>query len=70
MAGDINANQRRDFIGYGQQRPKVTWPNKAELAVFFVVNLEECADASFRKASRTTTSSASPHRPCRTGCAI
>src|SRR5229473_2439831 len=46
MASDVNANRRRDFIGYGRQRPKVTWPNKAELAVSFVVNLEEGAEAS------------------------
>src|SRR5260370_36962617 len=46
MAKDVNANRRRDFIGYGRQRPKVTWPNKAELAVSFVVNLEEGAEAS------------------------
>ena len=46
MANDVNANRRRDFIGYGRQRPKVTWPNKAELAVSFVVNLEEGAEAS------------------------
>src|SRR5260370_38570172 len=46
MAKDVNANRRRDFIGYGRQLPKVTWPNKAELAVSFVVNLEEGAEAS------------------------
>jgi len=70
MAGDVNANRRRDLTRNGPQCPKVTWPNKAKLAVSFVVNLEEGPDASFRKVSRTTTSSASSHRPCRTGSAI
>ena len=36
MASDINADRRRDFIGYGRQLPKVIWPNKAELAMNIV----------------------------------
>jgi len=31
----------RDMIGYGQHPPKVTWPNKAKLAIQFVINYEE-----------------------------
>lgn len=34
----------RDMIGYGQQSPKVTWPNKAKVAVQFVINYEEGAE--------------------------
>ena len=39
--------RRRNFIGYGKNRPKVTWPHDADLAISFVVNLEEGAEASF-----------------------
>jgi allantoinase len=39
--------RRRDFIGYGRNRPEVTWPNNVDLAISFVVNLEEGAEASF-----------------------
>ena len=31
----------RDMIGYGQQVPKANWPNKARIAVQFVINYEE-----------------------------
>ena len=53
MASDMNADRRRDFIGYGRQRPKVIWPNKAQLAVSFVVNLEEGAEASLEDGQLT-----------------
>jgi hypothetical protein len=53
MASDINADRRRDFTGYGRQRPKVIWPNNAELAVSFVVNLEEGAEASLEDGQPT-----------------
>ena len=35
----------RDLIGYGQQPPKVTWPNGARVAVQFVINYEEGAES-------------------------
>jgi allantoinase len=31
----------RDMIGYGAQPPKAQWPNKAKIAVQFVINYEE-----------------------------
>ena len=31
----------RDLIGYGQNIPKVKWPNNAKIAVQFVINYEE-----------------------------
>jgi len=34
----------RDMLGYGQNTPKVTWPNKAKVAVQFVINYEEGAE--------------------------
>ncbi|MEI6893791.1 MAG: allantoinase PuuE [Colwellia sp.] len=34
----------RDMKGYGQTPPKVTWPNKAKIAVQFVINYEEGAE--------------------------
>lgn len=37
----------RDFVGYGQHLPKVTWPNGANVAVNLVVNYEEGSEYSF-----------------------
>lgn len=37
---------RRDFEGYGRSAPSVEWPNRARLAVSFVVNVEEGAELS------------------------
>ena len=34
-------NNTRNFIGYGKNDPKVIWPNKAKLALQFVLNYEE-----------------------------
>ena len=31
----------RDLIGYGQNVPNANWPNKARLAISFVLNYEE-----------------------------
>ena len=36
-----NSTYTRDLIGYGENPPKVTWPNKAKIAVQFVLNYEE-----------------------------
>ena len=36
----------RDFIGYGQNAPKVEWPNGERLAVSVVVNYEEGSEYS------------------------
>lgn len=37
-------NYPRDMLGYGQNTPKANWPNKAKLAVQFVINYEEGAE--------------------------
>lgn len=37
---------RRDLLGYGAQRPNVTWPDEKKVAVSFVLNLEEGAELS------------------------
>jgi len=37
-------NYPRDMKGYGEHAPKVTWPNKAKVAVQFVINYEEGAE--------------------------
>jgi len=34
----------RDFIGYANSPPKVSWPNSAKLAISFVLNYEEGAE--------------------------
>ena len=37
----VSAKGERDLIGYGQNIPKVKWPNNAKIAVQFVINYEE-----------------------------
>nr|WP_241480520.1 polysaccharide deacetylase family protein [Legionella norrlandica] len=34
----------RDFAGYGPNEPEFTWPNKAKIAINFVINYEEGAE--------------------------
>lgn len=38
---DSKTHYPRDMIGYGQTKPKVTWPGNARIAVQFVMNYEE-----------------------------
>jgi len=38
------AGPRRDFVGYGKNRPQADWPEGARLALQFVVNYEEGAE--------------------------
>jgi len=37
---------RRDFVGYGPHPPRVTWPDRAALALSIVVNYEEGSEYS------------------------
>ena len=37
---------KRNFIGYGEGKPKLAWPDKNNLAVSIVVNIEEGAELS------------------------
>lgn len=37
-------NYPRDMIGYGENVPSANWPNKAKIAVQFVINYEEGAE--------------------------
>ena len=37
---------KRDFIGYGKEKPKIFWPQNNKIAVSFVVNIEEGAELS------------------------
>jgi len=37
---------KRRFIGYGEQRPALEWPEKARIALNFVINYEEGAEYS------------------------
>ena len=43
MKDDIK-NYPRDMRGYGATPPTVNWPNKAKIAVQFVINYEEGAE--------------------------
>ena len=37
---------KRNFIGYGKEKPKIFWPQGNKIAVSFVVNIEEGAELS------------------------
>jgi putative urate catabolism protein len=37
---------RRNFVGYGEHLPQVSWPNNAKLALSFVLNYEEGGENS------------------------
>jgi peptidoglycan/xylan/chitin deacetylase (PgdA/CDA1 family) len=45
---------KRDLIGFGRHRPKVTWPNGAQVAVSLVVNFEEGAEFSLEQGDAET----------------
>lgn len=40
----MDSKYPRDLIGYGQNVPQANWPNKAKIAVQFVLNYEEGAE--------------------------
>lgn len=46
----------RDFIGYGQTPPKVTWPNNARIALQFVINYEEGGENCILHGDKTSES--------------
>ena len=46
LENDNPKHQPRNLIGYGGNPPHANWPNKAKLAVQFVVNYEEGAEYS------------------------
>jgi peptidoglycan/xylan/chitin deacetylase (PgdA/CDA1 family) len=56
----------RDFIGYGQNPPRVKWPNDAKVALNFVINYEEGAEYSIGEGdgrSETILSDVAPSAP-------
>ena len=46
LENDNPKHQPRSLIGYGGNPPHANWPNKAKIAVQFVVNYEEGAEYS------------------------
>jgi peptidoglycan/xylan/chitin deacetylase (PgdA/CDA1 family) len=48
----IDENLKRDFIGYGNNPPKIRWPNGTRIAVQIVVNFEEGAENSVEKGDK------------------
>lgn len=42
----MTSDYPRDMVGYGAEPPVVRWPNKAKIAVQFVINYEEGAENS------------------------
>jgi allantoinase len=56
----------RDFVGYGGNPPRVSWPNNARVALNFVVNYEEGAEYSIGEGdgrSETILSEVAPSAP-------
>ena len=45
---------QRDLIGYGEDRPVITWPNGAAVAVSIVVNFEEGAEFTVEQGDPAT----------------
>ncbi|BBI52951.1 hypothetical protein HORIV_53720 [Vreelandella olivaria] len=41
MSSSPKGHYSRDLIGYGRNPPHANWPNKAKIAVQFVLNYEE-----------------------------
>ena len=50
----MNKKYSRNMIGYGKKLPKVIWPNKAKLAVQFVLNYEEGAENNVLHGDKTS----------------
>src|SRR5262245_597392 len=42
----MSRSQVRDFVGYGPDQPDPKWPDRARLAINFVVNVEEGSEPS------------------------
>ena len=40
----MNQKPQRDMAGYGRERVQPNWPNKANVAINFVMNFEEGAE--------------------------
>ena len=46
MSSSSKVHYPRDLIGYGRNPPHANWPNKAKIAVQFVLNYEEGGENS------------------------
>jgi len=60
----MSSDYPRDLLGYGQHTPNASWPNKAAIAVQFVINVEEGGEntSTSKKAVKTVSCTAMPHR--------
>ena len=45
----------RDIVGYGREKPRVRWPDDANVAVNIVVNYEEGSEYSFPAVTARTS---------------
>ena len=52
MTGTTASNQPRDFVGYGANPPKMTWPNGVKVAINLVLNYEEGSEYSWMEDGR------------------
>ena len=50
----MKPQQPRDLIGYGPSPPDPQWPDKARLAINFVINIEEGAERSVEDGDQTS----------------
>ena len=62
----------RDLVGYGGHPPDPCWPNRARLAVQFVLNVEEGAESSVLNGDDGSEPYLHelPGRPARPGCGV
>jgi allantoinase len=50
----MTSSDDRDFVGYGRDVPRVTWPNGARLAIVLAVNYEAGAETSILHGDETS----------------
>ncbi len=55
LGGESEASMERDFIGYADVPPRITWPGGARLAVSVVVNYEEGGEYMVQDGPRRET---------------
>lgn len=47
----VNTTRPRDFVGYGENPPKFTWPGGKKLAIKFAINYEGTARRYYTRLS-------------------
>nr|WP_287007500.1 hypothetical protein [Legionella sp.] len=55
----------RMLVGYGDNKPEIQWPNRARIAINFIVNYEEGAELTPINGDKTARSMAVNFRLCK-----